>query len=242
MEKFTTIIIVSIKWSCYNKIQIIKTGGKLSMKKLLVLLMSASIAISSTIVSFAGEWKQDNVGWWYQNDDSSYPISSWKEIDGKQYYFDASGYMLQDTTTPDGYAVGSDGAWINGSGESTSANTNKKTNIDKYQGAAFGIDKLLNELINPNSLFIKQIYYTDSSSGGKQGWYLVCSAQNQGGGYSMCYNTMSVKDDGTLIYYISSLSTQTAESMLESNFQPLEIDKCIAAYNAQYNQNRTISH
>ncbi len=212
------------------------------MKKILVLLMSATIAISSTIVSFAGEWKQDSRGWWYQNDDGSYPISSWKEVEGKQYYFDASGFMLHDTTTPDGYKVGSDGAWISESSDSASTNAEKKTNIDKYQGAAFGIDKLLNELINPNSLYIKQIYYTDSNSVGKQGWYLVCSAQNQGGGYSMCYNTMSVKDDGSLIYYISSLATQTSESLIESNFELLEIDKCIATYNSQYNQNRNISH
>ncbi len=82
------------------------------MKKLLIVLMTATIALNSTIVSFAGEWKQDSVGWWYQNDDGHYPSSSWKEIDGKQYYFDASGYMLHDTTTPDGYKVGSDGTWI----------------------------------------------------------------------------------------------------------------------------------
>ena len=31
---------------------------------------------------------------------------------GKWYYFDRWCYMLHDTTTPDGYTVGSDGAWI----------------------------------------------------------------------------------------------------------------------------------
>ena len=40
---------------------------------------------------FAAEWKQDNSGWWYQNDDGSYPINTWKEIDGKQYYFGNDG-------------------------------------------------------------------------------------------------------------------------------------------------------
>lgn len=51
-------------------------------------------------------------GWWYMNTDYSYPANCWKEIDGKYYYFDANGYMLENTTTPDGYKVGSDGAWI----------------------------------------------------------------------------------------------------------------------------------
>lgn len=65
--------------------------------------------------AFAGEWKRDNVGWWYQNDDGSYQQNRWlQDTDGKYYYFNESGYMLSDTTTPDGYQVGTDGAWING--------------------------------------------------------------------------------------------------------------------------------
>ena len=39
-------------------------------------------------------------------------MNTWKEIDGKQYYFGSDGYMLSNTTTPDGYYVGADGAWI----------------------------------------------------------------------------------------------------------------------------------
>lgn len=70
----------------------------------------ASAALSMT--SFAGEWKQDASGWWYQNDDGSYPVNSWKEIDGKQYYFGNDGYMLHDTATPDGKNVGNDGALV----------------------------------------------------------------------------------------------------------------------------------
>ena len=57
-------------------------------------------------------WQQTNIGWWYQNADGSYPANSWKEINGKHYYFGGDGYMLHDTVTPDGYTVGSDGAWI----------------------------------------------------------------------------------------------------------------------------------
>lgn len=66
---------------------------------------------SATSVQAEG-WAQDNVGWWYRNADGSYPVNTWKELGGKQYYFGSDGYMLKDTTTPDGFQVGSDGAWI----------------------------------------------------------------------------------------------------------------------------------
>lgn len=82
------------------------------MKKVkLFFAVSVASAVLS-ITSFAGEWKQDANGWWYQNDDGSYSTNTWKEIGGKQYYFDANGYMLHDTTTPDGKQVGSDGSLV----------------------------------------------------------------------------------------------------------------------------------
>lgn len=40
-----------------------------------------------------GIWKIDTVGWWYEYEDGIYPISSWREINGVDYWFDARGYM-----------------------------------------------------------------------------------------------------------------------------------------------------
>lgn len=57
-------------------------------------------------------WKQDSIGWWYQNADGSYPKSAWQQIGDKYYYFNEAGYMLADTTTPDGYQVDVNGAWV----------------------------------------------------------------------------------------------------------------------------------
>lgn len=77
-------------------------------------------------------WCLDTKGWWYQYSGGSYPVNSWQQIDGKWYcfgqdgyircgwidwngrwyYTDASGAMLVNTRTPDGYYVGGDGAWI----------------------------------------------------------------------------------------------------------------------------------
>lgn len=53
-----------------------------------------SIFLSST--SLAGQWQQDFKGWWYQEDDGSYPSNTWKEIEGKQYYFNQNGYLVEE--------------------------------------------------------------------------------------------------------------------------------------------------
>lgn len=84
------------------------------MKRIKALMTTALISSVLSMTAWAGEWKSDASGWWWQNDNGSYPVSQWKEINGKQYYFGADGYMLADTTTPDGYQVGADGAWIEG--------------------------------------------------------------------------------------------------------------------------------
>ncbi|WAJ24016.1 DUF5067 domain-containing protein [Lacrimispora xylanolytica] len=82
------------------------------MKKTRLLLVTAALSAVMGITTFAGEWKQDATGWWYQNQDGGYPVNSWQDIDGKQYYFNESGYILTNTTTPDGKQVGADGAMI----------------------------------------------------------------------------------------------------------------------------------
>ena len=58
------------------------------------------------------EWKQVWDNWYYFGEDGKSLHNTWAEIDGKWYYFDQWSVMLHDTITPDGYTVGSDGAWI----------------------------------------------------------------------------------------------------------------------------------
>ncbi len=83
------------------------------MKKKIVFLISILImSLSLPLLSYAGEWKEDNIGWWWQNDDGTYPINTWKEINGKSYYFNENGYMLCNTITPDGKQVGADGVLL----------------------------------------------------------------------------------------------------------------------------------
>ncbi len=57
-------------------------------------------------------WLQRGNNWFYLNQ-SGAMVVGWYQVGDKWYYFDQSyGTMLADTTTPDGYRVGTDGAWI----------------------------------------------------------------------------------------------------------------------------------
>ena len=82
-----------------------------------IVYCSLAAAILAATPAYAGQWMQDGNGWWWQNDDGSYPRAQWQWIDGnkdgtsEKYYFDGRGYLLTDTVTPDGYQVNADGAW-----------------------------------------------------------------------------------------------------------------------------------
>lgn len=56
-------------------------------------------------------WIQRGPSWFYCLP-SGEMAHGWHEINQAWYYFDENGYMLANTTTPDGYAVGADGARI----------------------------------------------------------------------------------------------------------------------------------
>ena len=106
-------------------------------RKLAALIGSVScLLLSCTFPSFAAGWQQDEHGVWYQEDNSSYPANTWREIDGNWYHFDENGYrqtgwqeiyskwyylmpdtgiMVADTTLEiDGvpYTFDASGAWI----------------------------------------------------------------------------------------------------------------------------------
>ena len=75
------------------------------MKKAIAIVIATATMASQAMPTFAAEWKQNEIGYWYQEDNGSYPTNSWKWINGRCYYFDSNGYMLANTTTPDGYTV-----------------------------------------------------------------------------------------------------------------------------------------
>ena len=59
----------------------------------------------------ANQWVKDN-GHWFHFGSDGYMQTGWQLVDGKWYCMNASGEMYADTTTPDGYMVGADGAWV----------------------------------------------------------------------------------------------------------------------------------
>lgn len=95
---------------------------RMKKKSLITMLMATSLVLISTFNSFAGEWKLDEKGWWYQYDDGTYPAGKGVWIDGnsdgiaERYYFFTTGYMASDAMisgTPDGNVeVNADGQWI----------------------------------------------------------------------------------------------------------------------------------
>lgn len=57
----------------------------------LTAIMISSIAVP--INAEAATWKKNKVGWWWQEDDGSWPESTWKTVNGKRYCFNQQGYM-----------------------------------------------------------------------------------------------------------------------------------------------------
>ena len=113
---FSVTIFLEIKENC-----LYREGESVMKKTIKVLGLVAIMTLSMSIQVFAGEWKKDNTGWWYQNNDNSYPVNTWAWIDGNKdgiaecYYFNENGYMLANTNTPDNYTVNENGAWtVNG--------------------------------------------------------------------------------------------------------------------------------
>ncbi len=55
-----------------------------------------TLSLSSSLAAWAGVWQFDgpeNWQWKYVEDDGSLTTSTWKEIDGSWYHFDADGYL-----------------------------------------------------------------------------------------------------------------------------------------------------
>ena len=86
------------------------------MKKIIAVTAGLIMTAALNGAAFAGQWKQDAGGWWYQNDDGSYPAGAWQWIDSNGdgvaecYYFYSDGYMAYNNDV-DGYHLNNDGQW-----------------------------------------------------------------------------------------------------------------------------------
>ncbi len=118
------------------------------MKKVIISVLAILMTLSCFVTAHAGQWKQDYHGWWYQNDNGTYPRNTWQYINGAWYCFDGAGYMLHDTWSGN-YYLGSDGAML----------TNKMTPDGYYVGADGRWDGLSNN--GNQGSYIKTISYDD---------------------------------------------------------------------------------
>ena len=91
------------------------------MKMIPACAAAALTALSMNTLVFAGQWKENDTGWWYDNGNGTWPSSSWQWIDGNGdgiaecYYFNKDGYCLMNGVAPDGSSVNVNGAWtVNG--------------------------------------------------------------------------------------------------------------------------------
>ncbi|MFR1834524.1 MAG: hypothetical protein ACLSX5_15420 [Lachnospiraceae bacterium] len=95
---------------------------KRNLKKAVCIMGVAGLVASNAMTAFAGTWQKGAVPnenrWWYDNGNGTYASNGWQWIDGNNdglaecYYFDAEGWLLTNTTTPDNYSVNGDGAWV----------------------------------------------------------------------------------------------------------------------------------
>ena len=117
------------------------------MKKKIVAAMAIMVSLAITIPAYAGSWVQDARGWWYQKDNGSYAHDCWRWIDrnndgmAEEYFFNAEGYLLVNTTTPDGKRVDGNGARIDWEGKAVqkpvSGLVNAETTVTMKNGVPF---------------------------------------------------------------------------------------------------------
>ena len=92
----------------------------MSKGKILTTVAAVSVAAMMTVDVYAAGWQHNMTGWWYGTNEANttWHANGWQWIDGNNdgiaecYYFDQNGYMLASTTTPDGFTVNANGAWM----------------------------------------------------------------------------------------------------------------------------------
>ena len=59
---------------------------------------SGGSSVSSATALISGDWKLDNVGWWYRYSNSTYAVGGWYYLEWQGnmdwYYFDSTGYLV----------------------------------------------------------------------------------------------------------------------------------------------------
>ncbi len=86
-------------------------------KRGIVIAASMILSAAFSAVSFAGQWRQDERGLWWENDDGSRLASCWQWLDGNLdgsaqcFYLGADGYAAVNTEI-NGFQLNEHGAWV----------------------------------------------------------------------------------------------------------------------------------
>ena len=139
------------------------------VKRVFIITLMMVLCICSQ--TLAGSWQSDANGWWWKNDDGTYPKNEWKQIDNKWYCFNPDGYMYSNEETPDGYIVAPSGERIVPGEEYKKAlEENEGLDIGFRAGWGDGLAQIIDkgayyELTNAD-FFTDKYYYLDMTGKG----------------------------------------------------------------------------
>lgn len=66
-----------------------------TVRRWLLPVLAIILAVLNPPAVVRADWEQDKFGWRYFEEDGNCPVSVWKEMDGKWYYFKDTGYMAE---------------------------------------------------------------------------------------------------------------------------------------------------
>ena len=97
--------------------KILFTFSKAGRRMLTVLMAAAAMTAAVPLCAYAESAPPVGAVSDAADGTRGHMYTGWHQIDGKWYYFHeisdgTRGHLLTNTTTPDGYQVGADGAWI----------------------------------------------------------------------------------------------------------------------------------
>ena len=99
------------------EIQAKDSDGKTWRQRFVINNVCASGVLSNMYLYSKGalyQWKSNSKGWWVDKKSGGYLTNAWFQspVSGLWYYMGSDGYMLTNTTTPDGYKVNASGVWV----------------------------------------------------------------------------------------------------------------------------------
>lgn len=156
------------------------------VKKMAIAVLTGAIAFSvvPATVQAAG-WKQNKNGYWWQENDYSYPKNQWKTIYGKQYHFNSKEYMDTDWTKVDG-------KWYYFGGKNDGA---KKTYWQKVRGKYYWLGSNGVMRTGWQNVYGKYYWLGGSNDGAmKTGW------QKVGGKYYLLGKNGDMKSGWQTVY------------------------------------------